>query len=101
VNHVALDYHAMPQDTKGYLADKTRIIVCDQGGDEVVSERTIIKLIAVIGIALLVIFGYSTIQKAIGQFLPSDANIGIAGMLIVLGVLGYLWISGKAEEVLE
>jgi hypothetical protein len=75
--------------------------VCDQGGDEVVSEKTIIKLVAVLGIALLVIFGYSTIQKTFGPLLPSDANIGIAGMLIVLGVLGYLWIRGKAEEVLE
>jgi hypothetical protein len=66
-----------------------------------VSETTIIKIVAVIGIALLVIFGYSTIQRTFGSLLPSDANIGIAGMLIVLGVLGYLWIRGKAEDIRE
>jgi hypothetical protein len=72
--------------------------VRNQGGDGMVSETTIIKIVAVIGIALLVIFGYSTIQKAIGQFLPSDANIGIAGTLIILGVLGYIWIRRKTKE---
>ena len=63
-----------------------------------VSERTIIKIVAVIGIALLVIFGYSTIQRTIGPFLPSDANIGIAGSLIILGVLGYIWIHHKTKD---
>jgi protein-S-isoprenylcysteine O-methyltransferase Ste14 len=66
-----------------------------------VDENTVIKIVAVVGIALLVVFGYSTIQKTFGSLLPSDANVGIAGALVILGLLGYLWIRRKAEDIRE
>ncbi len=92
----------MPQDIDGYLVENTSDchVLC-LGGGRMVDEGTAIKIVAVVGIALLIIFGYTTIQKAFGSLLPSEANIGIAGMLIVLGVLGYLWIRRQAEDLRE
>lgn len=64
-----------------------------------VSENTIIKLVGLVGLILLGIFAWNTIQNITGPSLPFDANLGILGVFLLLGSWAYLKIRRKAEEI--
>jgi amino acid transporter len=66
-----------------------------------VSERTIIKMVALVGLILLGIFAWNTIQNITGPSLPFNANLGILGIFLLAGAWAYLKIRGKVEEIRE